>query len=304
MHSFLTVSVIIPTFNRALALRRCLLSLDDQTFKDFEVLVCDDGSTDNTKSVVMEFDNILLIRYFCDVNFGGPAKPRNTGIKNSIGKYIAFLDSDDWWAPKKLADSVAKLEEGFDLVYHDLYLMKNNDAHPLCWAKTNCRQLSVPVFDDLLFNGNSIPNSSVVVRRDCINLIKFISEDRQLIAAEDYDTWLRLALFTNKFIRLPGCLGFYSIGHPSITSADRSISNTKFLLSKYSQHLAASSRSHLAWACYRLGRAYLSKNNYILAFIYLIKVCFVRSSLKLKLRSILSILILPLSVILGYFRKL
>jgi len=86
------ISVIIPTYNRSKELKRCLESLTRQTYKKFEVIVCDDGSTDNTKEVVNSYRNVLNIIYIKDENFGGPARPRNNGIKLSNGEYIAFLD--------------------------------------------------------------------------------------------------------------------------------------------------------------------------------------------------------------------
>ena len=114
------VTVIIPTFNRPQDLTRCLRSLCEQTFEDFEVLVCDDGSTVDLSGIVDSFSDRLVIRYFKSDNFGGPARPRNLGIKKAKSKYIAFLDSDDWWLPGKLELSIAYLEKGVDLVYHPL----------------------------------------------------------------------------------------------------------------------------------------------------------------------------------------
>ena len=93
------VSIIIPTYNRAEDLKRALKSVFDQTFRDYEVLVMDDGSIDNTREVVEKIKDARL-RYERDENFGGPAVPRNRGLRLALGKYIAFLDSDDWWHPQ------------------------------------------------------------------------------------------------------------------------------------------------------------------------------------------------------------
>ena len=90
------VSIIIPTYNRANLLPRAINSVLNQTFKDFELIIVDDGSTDNTRKVVKEFEEKdSRIKYIWQENFGGPAKPTNTGLKISKGKYIAFLDSDN-----------------------------------------------------------------------------------------------------------------------------------------------------------------------------------------------------------------
>ena len=290
-HSLL-VSVVIPTYNRATELRRCLLSLECQIFKNFEVLVCDDGSIDNTFSVINEFHNTLSIRYFCNRNFGGPARPRNIGVSNSIGKYIAFLDSDDWWTPSKLLVSVSKLEEGFDLIYHDLYIIKESQVNTFLCPKTKSRQLSDRVFEDLLFNGNPIPNSSAVVRRDIINLIYPISEDRELIAAEDYDTWLRISKFTNKFVRVSGTYGFYSKGHVSLSSSSRSILNINFIFTKYSNELSAADTVMPPWARYGLGRAHLINKNYKIALSFFYYLLTTKCSVQIKIRSFINIMLL------------
>jgi glycosyltransferase involved in cell wall biosynthesis len=97
------ISVIIPTYNRADLLPRAIQSVINQTYKDWELLIIDDGSTDNTKEIVDEFikkDN--RIKYFYEENSGSASKPRNFGIQNSKGEYIAFLDSDNEWLPLNL----------------------------------------------------------------------------------------------------------------------------------------------------------------------------------------------------------
>jgi len=106
------VSVIIPTYNRANLLKRAIESVLNQTFQDFELIVVDDGSTDNTKEVVAEFQKRdPRIKYIWQENSGGPAKPINTGIKNSKGQYIAILESDDEWLPEKLEKHIEILEK-------------------------------------------------------------------------------------------------------------------------------------------------------------------------------------------------
>jgi glycosyltransferase involved in cell wall biosynthesis len=97
-------------------------------------------------------------------NFGGPAAPINRGLQLAQGKYIAFLDSDDWWAPIKLEESLKILEQGFDLVYHDLFVVKKNNQK-FFFNKSRSRKLKPPIFNDLLNYGNSIFNSSVIVKK-------------------------------------------------------------------------------------------------------------------------------------------
>jgi glycosyltransferase involved in cell wall biosynthesis len=97
------VSVIVPTYNYAEFIGEAIKSVLDQTIQDFEILVIDDGSTDNTKEVVLSFGD--KVRYFYQSQ-QGPAKARNKGIVESKGEYIAFLDADDVWLPSKLEKQV------------------------------------------------------------------------------------------------------------------------------------------------------------------------------------------------------
>lgn len=212
--------VVVPTYNRAKDLKRCLLSLTLQTYRDFEVIVCDDGSTDESREVALSFRGLLDIQYYWAENFGGPARPRNTGWRVARAPYIAFLDSDDWWAPDKLEHSVHALEQGADFVFHALQVVCN--AHTLePSGKLQVRTLPTPVFDNLLQHGNCIPNSSVVVRKSLLEAVGGFSEDPALIAGEDYDCWLRIARLTNQFVCLANAPGFYWDGGGNISSHQR-----------------------------------------------------------------------------------
>jgi glycosyltransferase involved in cell wall biosynthesis len=102
------ISVIIPTYNRAHLLPRAIKSVLAQSFKDFELIIVDDASTDNSHEIVKNFkEKDKRIKYLKhNKNSGGPPKPKNTGIKISKGKYIAFLDSDDEWFSNKLEKQI------------------------------------------------------------------------------------------------------------------------------------------------------------------------------------------------------
>ena len=112
------ISIIIPTFNHAQYLERCLKSIENQTIRNYEIIIVDNHSTDNTKTIVDNF-KYLPIKYLLIHNNGVYAKSRNLGIKNSSGDIIAFLDSDDWWKENKLHESYKLLKKGYDMVYHN-----------------------------------------------------------------------------------------------------------------------------------------------------------------------------------------
>lgn len=287
------VSVIVPTYNRAYCLARTIESVIGQTFEDWELIIVDNNSTDLTDEVLAGYtDNRIKIHKIN--NDGIIAKSRNKGIKEARGKYLAFLDSDDWWMPTKLEESVRVLAAGEDLVYHDFYLMKLGQHQPKFWKKLKTRQVKAPVFEDLLLNGNAINNSSVVARREAIEAINCLSEDPLLIAAEDYDAWLRVAKLTNRFYRLPQCLGYYTIGSDNLTSAERSIKNVERRLDLSQDDLKKINRGTPAWASYSLGRAHFKKKNVFEAKFHLWNVLRSESSLKLKLKSLASLILMQI----------
>ena len=120
------ISVVLPTFNRAGLLKRALLSVISQTYANWEVLVIDNNSTDDTDQVVhgLGDERIKILKVH---NHGVIALSRNVGIKAAHGTYIAFLDSDDWWKSDKLKKSLAYLEKGNDLVYATDITINNSD---------------------------------------------------------------------------------------------------------------------------------------------------------------------------------
>jgi glycosyltransferase involved in cell wall biosynthesis len=211
------VSVVIPTYNRAEKLRRCLESLCGQTHRSFEVLVCDDASSDHTADVVDEFRAKLDITLDCGAHFGGPARPRNRGIERARGAYIAFLDSDDWWSSEKLQKSMECLKSGADIVFHDLWRATRIGQHRYRKRAKSYQPDAASTLADLMIRGNALPLSSVVVRSECIRAIDGFSEDPGLVSVEDYDCWLRLAERGSRFIRSDSCLGYYWRGGGNIT---------------------------------------------------------------------------------------
>lgn len=111
MVSVVKVSVIIPTYNRAYVIERSIQSALDQTYRDFEILVVDDGSTDDTLDAVKPFFRHTQVRYLRHGWNKGQQAARNTGIKNASGEFIAFLDSDDIWIPEKIELQLAAMSE-------------------------------------------------------------------------------------------------------------------------------------------------------------------------------------------------
>jgi glycosyltransferase involved in cell wall biosynthesis len=248
-------SIIVPTFNRAGHLGRCLESLKQQTLGTFEVIIVDDGSTDSTRDVVKLYEKCLNLTYQYQTNWGGPAKPRNKGISVSRGDWVCFLDSDDWWYPNKLETISAYLSKG-DILYHnlDIYTTKGKKL----FRKSIGRRVSSSVFIDLIVNGNAISNSSAVVRKALLEQVGGLCEDKNLIAVEDSDLWLMLGKISDRFCYIPRSLGGYWANEESITEiSSRQITRIEAL---YKKHLPDILPEHLveadAYKKYCLGGIY------------------------------------------------
>jgi len=180
-----TVSVIIPTYNCADFLPEALNSVLCQTWRDLEIVVVDDGSTDSTREVVEKYGD--RIRYFHKRN-EGPSSARNMGIKEARGTYVAFLDSDDLWEPEKLRIQMDFMAEHPDvrLVCTDSRLMGSRGQRHMK-LKRDCVGNLFP----LLYVKSFVRTSTVLMAGDCFQEIGYFDESYR--SAEDYDVWLRVA---------------------------------------------------------------------------------------------------------------
>ena len=204
------VSIILPTFNRAHTLQRAIDSVLGQTYSNWELIVIDNHSTDETDELLRSYQNSKINCHKIHNN-GIIAKSRNLGIKQSKGELIAFLDSDDWWTKDKLKVSVREMTSmGADLVYHGLF--KAVKEKQVIYSPIKVRNLKENVFDDLLTGGNCIPNSSVVVKKKILEKIGYLCENLETRTWEDYDAWLRIAKFSNKFHKVDKTLGYLWLG--------------------------------------------------------------------------------------------
>jgi glycosyltransferase involved in cell wall biosynthesis len=210
------ITVVIPTYNHALYLRRAIKSVINQTYKNWELLVIDNHSTDETDIILSEFSNLPMAVFKVN-NRGSIAISRNIGSAHAQGEWIAFLDSDDYWTDDKLQVCSTYFTPDVDLIYHDLKifdeslkLQKNK--------KTKSRQLKSPVTIDLLLKGNPIATSSVLVRKTTLDAVGGMNEAPQLIGTEDYNTWLRISRQTERFKYVAEALGSYRLHEANISN--------------------------------------------------------------------------------------
>lgn len=200
-------SIIIPTYNSQKTIRRCIDSVLSQTFNDYEIIVVDNYSSDDTFKILNTYDGLKIYQ---ENNNGIIAHSRNVGIKFAKGKWICFLDSDDWWDRNKL-ENVAFHVEDNDFIYHPL-MMRFGKANFLSFNRKIGRNYEANhIFEDILLNGNFAPTSSVSIRKAVIDKLGLISEDIDLRGVEDTDYYLRVAKFTSRFYYLDKILGYYWI---------------------------------------------------------------------------------------------
>ena len=191
-----TVSVIIPTHNRDWLISKTIAYVLNQSYVNFEIIVVDNGSTDNTQSVVESIPD-GRIKYIYQDDSGSPAKPRNTGIAASTGNYIAFLDDDDVWYPDKLEHVMYAFESVPypDIVCHDQY----ENSHGAISKRLRYKSIRENTFNHLLFHGNCLSGSATTVKKDALLAANGYREDQEFFEIEDYDLWIRLALLNKKF---------------------------------------------------------------------------------------------------------
>lgn len=205
------VSVIIPTYNSVQYICRAIESVLNQTYKDFEIIVVDDGSTDNTKGIMSKvFLEDKRVKYFYQNNSGKPSIAKNRGIKLASGKYISFLDADDTINKHKLGKMVRILDENenINFVFADCRLLAKNGKvlaiSRLKYVNNNilseihesdidiCNNFKVYKNDsifNLLAKGSFIHGNSVLIRKSCIENVGLF--DTSLKVAEDWEFFIR-----------------------------------------------------------------------------------------------------------------
>lgn len=201
------VSVILPTYNRASLLKYALDSVMLQSFQDLEVVLVDDGSTDQTRELVKSYSP--KVRYIYREHTGLPAVVRNAGLWLAQGDHVAFLDSDDQWLPGKLERQVEILERhpAVGLVSSNaLALEHDQDTPGRLYLREN--QAGSGWVLEKLVKDNFIITSTVMIRRSLLDRIGTFSEDPTLRALEDYDLWLRIATVAEIFY-VPETLAIY-----------------------------------------------------------------------------------------------
>lgn len=263
-----TVSVIIPTYNRAHLIDRAIQSVSNQTYHDFEIIVVDDASTDNTEEIVKSFNDEKIIYLRHETNRGAQAA-RNTGIKAARGDWIAFLDSDDEWLPEKLElQSKVLLNQNKPCIVHGdalVFIEKDNITR-----ECNLPKLQGFVYKEVL-KGQTALYPCILAPKECFEKIGFL--DEKVPSFQEWDTSILLSKYY-EFIFLDKPLMVYHILTEETISKDK-IKGTKgaeYIVDKYKEDIIKMVgkkvlAKHYAWVAFLYYRAH----NWHKTKIYLIK---------------------------------
>jgi len=182
------ISVVIPTYNRASFLKEAIDSVLSQTCRDFELIVVDDGSTDDTPALLLSYGKKIKVIKKANK---GPSAARNRGIKAAKGEWLAFLDSDDSWKPDKLEKQVQFIKDNPDIKIcqtEEIWIRNGKRVNPRKkhemhsgWIYEQCLPMCI------------VSPSSVMIHREVIEKVGLF--DETMLACEDYDLWLRIAPF-------------------------------------------------------------------------------------------------------------
>lgn len=217
------VSIITPIFNAEKFIKETIDSVLKQSYEHWELILIDDGSTDQTHHAIKPYLNDKRIKYLYQEN-QGQGKARNTGILQSTGDFIAFLDSDDLWIPEKLSLQMTIFDaHNVDLVYSNAFIIDSNgiqseqilNSGSLAGMQHDCEILRKLIRGEIF-----IPILTVISKRQALISLQGFDERSDLKNAEDFDLWIRMTLQGMKFYFYDQCLSYYRVHENQSTAND------------------------------------------------------------------------------------
>ena len=204
------ISVVLPVYNAEKYLFETLESIVQQSYREIELIIINHASTDGSQDIIEQYikNDSRLIVINLEQNVGGPAHPRNIGIAQSKGEYIAFIDADDIWEKDKIKKCMLLAKA--DIIYHKEIFFKNTLGNAETISNTKNYENEKNIFHQLLLNGNNFSPSAIMIKRTILK-DNFFNESALFHTVEDYDLWLRLSRqnLTYKFIN--EVLGYYRL---------------------------------------------------------------------------------------------
>jgi len=238
-------SIILPTFNREKKILRAINSVIDQSYNNWELIIIDNKSNDRTRELVANLKCEKIFFYEIE-NDGVIAKSRNLGIDKSKGNYLCFLDSDDWWDRDKLKYVCDKAINGYSFIYHNHYIYSPKNF--LRKRRIYCRNLKKPILDDLIDNGPDFATSSVAVNKDIFKKISNFNINKNYIAWEDWDAWLKFSKIDQSFCRINKTLTTVMNDGTNLLDNELRIKNINFFTNEY----LINSKNTPNWCLYSL----------------------------------------------------
>lgn len=266
------VSVIIPTYNRTSFLNRAIQSILNQTYQNFELLVVDDASTDNTEDVVKSF-NDNRIQYLRHNENRGLSAARNSGIEVARGKYVSFLDDDDEFLPQKLEKQINKFEplpSSTGVVYSGFCYVDKNGHEVLKVIPTFRGNIYA-----ILLKYNICAVITPLIRKDCFQKAGLF--DESLHSLQDWDLWIRISKYFEFDFVADVLAKYYVHGKQMSVDVNTRIRDREALLKKHgvglrehpavlSEHLRCLSKLYYMAGKGREGRRYILKAIKIVPF--------------------------------------
>jgi len=234
------ISVIIPTHNRANILLETVNSVLAQTYRTIEVIIVSDASKDNTAEVIKSIDDSRIKFVELEQNKKYPGRVRNVGIKLAKGSFIAFCDDDDLWISSKLEAQMNVLREDKSLSA----VASNGLFFPgykiLLFQLRKDKRLTY----DEMFNTNFVITSSILIRKEILDLVSYFDEDERLMIAEDRDLWLRILKHRDMSIMvLRQPLIWYRLGNVKILTSHNNVNSYyERMLYIFNKHLPYSQK--------------------------------------------------------------
>lgn len=214
------VSIIMPAFNAEKYIGQSIQSVMAQSHKNWEMLIVDDGSTDNTAAVIKRYaekDNRIKYIYQKNQRQG---TARNNGIRNSSGRILAFIDSDDLWRPEKITRQLEVLfENEADLIFSDGYYFRRQPGDMQQGFKTKIGKHSGIQAIDSFITNNRVVMSSVLVKKEAVESVGGFHEDPTM-HVEDYHLWMKMLLNGAVFMGVPDRLMYYRLHAEQFSVAD------------------------------------------------------------------------------------
>ena len=217
-HTVVKVSILIPSYNVAQYLPQAIDSALDQTFQDFEIIIIDDGSTDNTREIVEKYlkREPEKIRYIYQEN-EGLACARNTGLRQARGSLIALLDADDQWLPTRLEETVRAIGEDKSIgLVHANVTRITEDGSVIETQKRNMQFLTGNIFNYIFLRKVDISILTILFRKECCERVGLFDKNLTRLGCEDRELWLRISRHY-KFKYIDKVLGLYRVRGDSMS---------------------------------------------------------------------------------------